>query len=144
MLTEPQELFHSPAVDPPRCAEFAHECLHPRKVLVEDRDEAPKAVGPDRVVHELPVFRLCEYFAATELAFPKVLTVTRRIVKENLTNIPFVVAALLCVVAIQEVELSSKPAARYSSFNLRCDYAARTRVSTCITFQKFDEVDVAP
>src|SRR5258708_24114153 len=93
---EPQEFLHSPAFDPPRVAKLAHKFLHPRKVLVEDRDH-----GRYRVVHKLLVFRLRKCFVPTELASPELLAVARGIVKDDLTDIPFVVAAPLCVALIQ-------------------------------------------
>ena len=45
--------------------------------------------------------RLCKCFVPTALASPEFLTVARGIVKDNPTDIPFVVAALLCVAVIQ-------------------------------------------
>src|SRR5882672_5642058 len=89
---KPQEFFHSPALDPSRVEKLARKLLHPQKVLVEDRDH-----GLYRVVPKLRVFRLCKFFVLTELASPEVLTVVRGVVKDNLTDIPFIVGVLLCI-----------------------------------------------
>ena len=69
---------------------------HSRKVLVEDRSHALYGV-----VHELLVFGVRKGFVPTELAFPEILTVAGSVVKNDLADIPFVVAAPLCVAVIQ-------------------------------------------
>jgi hypothetical protein len=66
-----------------------------RKVLIEDRNHAAKAVGPYRVIHKFPVFRIRKCFFRTQLASPEVLTVVSGIVKQNAIDIPLVVAVLL-------------------------------------------------
>lgn len=100
------------------------------------------AMCPYCMVHKRPVFRLCKCFVATELAPPEVLTVVRGVVKDDAVDIPFVVASPLCIAVIQQVELSSKPAARHTPFNFRCDYAASARVAACVSVKKLDEVDI--
>src|SRR6185436_11337365 len=92
---ELQEFLYSPAFHFSRVEKLAHDFLHPRKVLVEDRDHAAMAIGPYCVVHKLAVFQLCKYFVPTELASPEFLAVARGIVKHNLTDVPFVVGAPL-------------------------------------------------
>jgi hypothetical protein len=96
-----QQCLYSLAFDPSCNQKLTHEFPHSRKVLVEDRDHAAAAIGPNCVVHELPLFCLGNCVVGTELAPQEGFTVMGAVVKNNPIDISIVVGALFGVLVLQ-------------------------------------------
>ena len=109
---DPQEFLHSRAVDPPCDKKFAHDGLHPREILIEERGHTLYRIG-----HDLLLFLLREIIVLSNRAPEEFLLISPSIAKDKLANCcnrtRVIQVDPVNVSGSQQIVLSGKTTTRY-------------------------------